>query len=318
MTRERGSAVTAMAVTALRRVGAAVLVVWTAATVAFVAVRLVPGDPVDTMLGIHAQVSDHIKAGIRADLGLDRSPLEQYGLYLSRLLQGDLGTSYQLRRPVVAVIGEQLGSTLQLTGLAFAIAAVLALGFAVVVRSRAGRSALSVVELLLVASPTFFTGLLLLTVFGFQLGWAPVLSSDRLEALVLPALTLALPVAAILGQVLREGIEGAERLPFVTSVLARGASPWRLRAVHTARHGAVGAVALGGYLLGSLLGGAVLVETVFARPGLGRVTLRAILDRDMPVIVGLVILSAVVFSVVNLLVDLAVRVLDPRTGGAER
>ena len=111
-------------VMALRRVGGGLVVVWVSATIAFLAVRLVPGDPVDTMLGIHAQVSDHIKDGIRADLGLDRPLYEQYALFLGRLLRGDLGTSYQLRKPVTEVLGEQLGSTLQLTGLAMAIAIV--------------------------------------------------------------------------------------------------------------------------------------------------------------------------------------------------
>jgi len=305
-------------VMALRRVGGGLVVVWVSATIAFLAVRLVPGDPVDTMLGIHAQVSDHIKDGIRADLGLDRPLYEQYALFLGRLLRGDLGTSYQLRKPVTEVLGEQLGSTLQLTGLAMAIAIVLAVGLALVVRRRAARAALSATELIVVAAPTFFTGLLLLSVFGFQLGWFPVLSSGRFEALILPAFTLALPVAAILGQVLRQGVDAAAREPFMLTALARGATPARLHIRHGFRHGAPGAVALGGYLLGSLLGGAVLVETVFARPGLGRVALRAILDRDMPVVVGIVVLSAVVFSVVNLLVDLAVGALDPRTRGGRR
>lgn len=304
------------AVTALRRVGGILVVVWAAATAAFFAVRLVPGDPVDTMLGIHAQVSDHIKDGIRADLGLDRSLPEQYLLFLGRLLRGDLGTSYQLRKPVIDVIGEQLGSTVQLTAVASVLAIVVAVGVALILRRRGSLAAVSAMELVIVAAPTFFSGLLLLSVFGFWLGWAPVLSSGRWEALVLPAVTLALPIAAFLGQVLRQGMDAASAEPFVVSAIARGATAARVRVRHTLRHGAVGAVALGGYLLGSLLGGAVLVETVFARPGLGRVTLRAILDRDMPVVVGLVVLSAVVFAIVNLLVDLAVNALDPRIGGA--
>lgn len=300
------------AVGVLRRLGGMLLVVGGAATAAFLAVRLVPGDPVDTMLGIHAQVSEHLKDGIRADLGLDRPLGEQYLLYLGRLVTGDLGTSYQLRKPVTTIIGEQLGATLQLTALAFLLALVVALLGAVLARGPLSRAVASTVELLVISAPTFWTGLLLLSVFGFQLGWFPVIATTRPEAVVLPAVTLALPIAGILSQVLRDGIEGAERQPFVTTVRARGVGPVRALTRHTLRHGALATVPLGGYLLGSLLGGAVLVETVFARPGLGRVALRAILDRDMPVVVGLVVLSAVVFCLVNLLVDVVVRVLDPR------
>jgi len=300
-------------VRSLRRLGGILLVVWGAATATFLAVRLVPGDPVDVMLGIHAQVSDHLKDAIRADLGLDRPLGEQYLLYLGRLVTGDLGQSYQLRKPVVAVIGEQLGATAQLTAVAFAAAIVLAVVGALLARGPLARSVASTVELVVASAPTFWTGMLLLSVLGFQLGWFPVLATSRPEAIVLPALTLALPVAGILSQVLREGIEAAEGRPFLTSVRARGAGPARVLLRHTLRHGTVVAVPLGGYLLGSLLGGAVLVETVFARPGIGRVTLRAILDRDMPVVLGVVVLSAVVFSLVNLVVDVLVGRLDPRS-----
>lgn len=296
----------------LRGLGGLLVVVWGAATLGFLAVRLVPGDPVDTMLGIHAQVGEHIKAQIRADLGLDRSPLEQYLAYLGRLLTGDLGRSYQLNTPVVDVIGQQLPSTLQLTAAAMMLAIVLALAAVLLARGRVGTAIASTVELVAVSAPTFWTGLLLLTVFGFGLGWFPVLSSSSPAALVLPALTLALPIGAILAQVLREGVTGALDQTFAQTARARGVGSARMLGRHGLRHGAVAAVAIGGYLVGSLLGGAVLVETVFARPGLGRVALRAILDRDMPVVLGLVILSALVVATVNLIVDLVLRRLDPR------
>jgi len=296
----------------LRGLGGLLVVVWGAATLGFLAVRLVPGDPVDTMLGIHAQVGEHIKEQIRIDLGLDRSPLEQYLAYLGRLLTGDLGRSYQLNTTVVEVIGQQLPSTLQLTAAAMVLAIALALASVLLARGRVGAAVASTLELVAVSAPTFWTGLLLLTVFGFGLGWFPVLSSSSPAALVLPALTLALPIGAILAQVLREGVTGALDQPFAQTARARGVGAARMLGRHGLRHGAVSAVAIGGYLVGSLLGGAVLVETVFARPGLGRVALRAILDRDMPVVLGLVILSALVVATVNLLVDLVLRRLDPR------
>ncbi|MCI2958573.1 ABC transporter permease [Agromyces atrinae] len=300
----------------VRAVGArllgVVVVLWGAATLAFLTLRLIPGDPVDVMLGPQAQVSEAVKQGIREDLGLDRPPVVQYVDYLARLVQGDLGMSYQLRMPVVDVIGRQLGATVQLTALALALAVVVALVVAVVARGRTLRSISAAVELVVVSAPVFWIGLVLLTIFSFTLHWFPVAGGSGLPGLVLPAVTLALPISALLSQVLRDGLERAEQQPFATTVRARGASEVRLVGVHTLRHAATNALTLTAYLIGSLLGGAVLVETVFGRPGIGRVTLTAITDRDMPVVMGIILMSALVFVIVNLLVDLAHRALDPR------
>lgn len=288
------------------------LVLWGAATVAFVAFRLIPGDPVSVMLGPQAQVSESVKDAIRADLGLDRPPWEQYGSYLLQLLRGDLGESYQLRMPVAEVIGRQLAATVQVSALALVLSAVIALASVVLVRGRTGRAVLSGVELVVLSSPVFWIGLVLLAVFSFWLGWFPVSGSGDAATLLLPAVTLALPVGALLSQVLRDGVEAAEREPFVLTVRARGASRTREIVHHTLRHAAAGGTTLAAYLVGSLLGGAVLVETVFARPGIGRVTLAAITDRDLPVITGVILLSALVFVVVNTLVELLAPVIDPR------
>lgn len=297
----------------LAGLAASVLVVlWGAATLAFVTFRLIPGDPVSVMLGPQAQVSEAVKDGIRAELGLDRPPLVQYLAYLGDLLRGDLGTSYQLRLPVTEVIGRQLGATLQLTALALLIAVVIALAVALLARGRVSSGIAATLELVVLSSPVFWIGLVLLSVFAFGLGWFPVSGSRNPATLVLPAVTLALPVAALLGQVLRDGIEAAERQPFALTVRARGAGPVRLTLRHTLRNGASGAVTLAAYFVGSLLGGAVLVETVFARPGIGRVTLSAITDRDLPVITGIIMLSALVFVVVNTIVELVDPVIDPR------
>ena len=289
-----------------------VIVLWGAATLAFLALRVIPGDPVDVMLGPQAQVSEQVKDAIRSELGLDRPPIEQYVAYLAQLLRGDLGESYQLRMPVTEVIGRQLGATLQLSALALLLAVAIALAVALLARGRAARGVAAGVELVILSSPVFWIGLLLLSVFAFGLGWFPVAGSRNPATIVLPAITLALPVAALLGQVLRDGIEAAERQPFALTVRARGAGPTRLTLHHTLRHGSSGAVTLAAYLVGSLLGGAVLVETVFARPGLGRVTLAAITDRDLPVITGIILLSAAVFVVVNIVVEVTHPLIDPR------
>lgn len=290
----------------------AVLVLWGAATLAFVAFRLIPGDPVSVMLGPQAQVSESVKDGIRAELGLDRPPFEQYLSYLGGLVRGDLGESYQLRMPVVEVIGRQLGATLQLSALALGLAVILAFAVALLTRRRVARAVVTGIELVILSSPVFWIGLILLSVFAFGLGWFPVTGSRNPATLVLPAVTLALPVAALLGQVLRDGIDTAERQPFAETVRARGAGPGWLTLRHSIRHGSAGALTLAAYLTGSVLGGAVLVETVFARPGLGRVTLAAITDRDLPVITGVILLSAFVFVIVSLATELLHPVIDPR------
>lgn len=293
-----------------------VIVLWGAATLVFLAFRVIPGDPVSVMLGPQAQVSEAVKDGIRAELGLDRPPLEQYLSFIGQLARGDLGESYQLRMPVTEVIGRQLGSTLQLAVLALVIAALLALAVALLARGPVARSVAAGVELVVLSSPVFWIGLLLLSVFAFGLGWFPVSGARNPATVVLPAVTLALPVAALLSQVLRDGLVQAERMPFAETVRARGASSSWFTLRHGLRHGAASAITLAAYLTGSVLGGAVLVETVFARAGLGRVTLAAITNRDLPVITGIILLSAVVFVAVNLVIELLHPLIDPRIRAA--
>lgn len=296
----------------LGRLGGLLLVVWGAATAGFLALTLIPGDPVEVMLGVQARVSEQVKAQIRTDWGLDEPPLVRYLQYLGRLATGDLGESYQLRSPVSSVIGEQLPATLQLTLLALVLALVLAAVATLAARGRRSTRVVSLLELTAVSSPTFWTGLVLIAVFVFQLGWFPIAETGSLRALVLPALTLALPVAGVISQVLRQGLDAASAQPFATTATARGIGGGRLLVRHTLRHAAADSVTLVGYLVGTLIGGAVLVETVFARPGLGRVTLRAIIDRDLPVVLGIILLAAVTFALINLAVDVLYRWIDPR------
>lgn len=288
------------------------VVVWAAATVGFIALMVIPGDPVDVMLGVQAQVSDSVRDQIRADWGLDQPAYLQYFDYMSRLVRGDLGVSYQLRTPVIEVMAQQVGPTLQLSAAAVLLAFAMAAAAALLGRGRRAKQVISLIELVVISSPTFWIGLLLLAVFAFQLNWFPVLSTAGLSALVLPALTLALPVAGITSQILRQGLDFAEGQPFATTAKSRGITPARLVATHTGRHAAMDTLTLSGFLVGSLLGGTVLVETVFARPGLGQIAIRAIIGRDLPVILGVIVLSAFIFAVVNLIVDLSYRALDPR------
>ncbi|WP_410585906.1 ABC transporter permease [Amycolatopsis sp. lyj-23] len=297
----------------VRRLAGALLVLFGAATLAFASLELIPGDPARAVVG-SAPATPEVLAAIRADLGLDRSLPERYFAYLGRLLHGDLGQSYQLQQPVGRIIGEQLAPTAQLALAAgvLAVAAAVLVATATAGRWPVLRILSQGLELVAVSTPTFWLGLVLLTVFSFGLHWFPVAGGTGTAGLVLPAVTLALPIAGELTQVLRRSTEEALTQPFVLTARARGVREGVVRLRHVLRHALVPLVTMTGWTLGSLLGGAVVVETVFARPGLGRVTLAAVTGRDFPVVTAVVLLSAVVFVVLNTAVDLLYRVIDPR------
>ncbi|MFF1874348.1 MULTISPECIES: ABC transporter permease [Streptomycetaceae] len=297
-----------------KRLAGAVAVLLGAATVAFTALQLIPGDPVTVMLGPGTAATPEIKAQIREQYGLDQPVALQYLHYLGNLLQGDLGESYQLQRPVAGLIGDQLWPTVQLALAALALAVVLAVTAAVATAGRrpALRAVATLLELLTVSSPPYWIGILLLTAFSFQLRIFPVAGDQDFSALVLPAVTLALPLTGVLAQVLREGLEAALGQPFAVTARSRGLSVTAVRLKHALRHAAVPLVTLVGWLTGSLLGGAVLVETVFARPGIGALTLQGTTNKDMPLVIGVVLLSAFVFVLLSTLVDLLYTVIDPR------
>ncbi|MFC4144763.1 ABC transporter permease [Micromonospora mangrovi] len=297
-----------------RRIGTGLVVLWAASTAAYLALLAAPGDTVDAIVGDGAD-TPQIRAEITAEWGLDRPPLVQYLDYLRRLAEGDLGRSYLLHRPVAEVIGEQLAPTLTLAAAAAGLGVLLALALAT---ATAGdrrpwlRRASSGTELLLVSTPTFLIGIVLLTVFSFRLGLFPVAGDQGLAALVLPAITLALPIAGLLAQVLRDALDRALDEPFVLTARSRGLRERAVLLRHALRHALLPAVTLAGWLFGILLGGAVIVEQVFGRPGLGQVTLAAVTGKDIPTVLAVVTLSAAVYVVVNTAADLAYLLIDPR------
>lgn len=300
-----------------RRLVGAVVVLWASVTVAFVALQLAPGSAVDALVPPSQRTPEAI-AAVTAEWGLDRPLLQQYTDYLVRLLHGDLGTSYQLQRPVAEVIGSQLGPTVQLALAGLAVALVLALVLAVSTAGRPWASRVAGgVELTVVSVPEFWLGIVLLFVFSFSLGWFPVAGADGLSSLVLPAVALGLGLFGVLSQVLREGVERSLEQPYTLSVRARGVSQTALRVRHSLRHASLPVVTLLGWLVGGLLGGVIVVEQVFGRPGIGVVALQAAQGRDLPVVLGVALLSALVYVVVNTIVDLVSLAIDPRlrTGG---
>ncbi|GAB2926136.1 ABC transporter permease [Nonomuraea sp. N2-4H] len=300
----------------IRRLGSGLAVLWAAATAAYLALLLAPGDTVDILVGDGPDTPE-IRAKIIAEWGLDRPEIVQYLSYLWRLLHGDLGRSYRLQQDVGEVLATQVGPTLQLTaaaaGIGIALAGVIALVTAG--RGRLARGAASLAELVAVSVPPFLIGILLLSLFSFTLGWFPVSGAQGPRALVLPALALALPIAGVLGQVLRGGLERALEQPFAVTARARGLTERALVARHALRHALIPAVTLAGWFTGALLGGTVITEVLFGRPGLGRVAMDAVQGRDMPVVMAVVLLSALVYVTISTLLDLAYRAIDPRIRG---
>ncbi|MFF2813564.1 ABC transporter permease [Streptomyces sp. NPDC058000] len=302
----------------VRRLALTVLVVLGAATAAFAAVHLAPGDPARTLLGNSAPTPT-LLAQVRADMGLDRPLLVQYGLFLGHLLTGDLGRSYQLQEPVSGLIGSQVGATVELAVSAFVLALVPSVLLAVATAGRpAWRRLSSSLELVAISSPPFWTGVLLLSLLSFRLHLFPVAGGDGLAGLVLPSVTLAIGLVGVFTQVLREEVERALTQPFVLSSRARGTGEFTVRMRHALRHAFIPMATLSGWTVGALLSGAVVVETVFNREGLGRITATAITNRDLPVVSGVVVVSAVLFTLINILVDWLYQVVDPRLKGAVR
>ncbi len=308
------------------RLSGAVLVAWVVATVVFFALRAAGGDPTEAILGgPGSQAGPDAVARARADYGLDRPLVVQYLVQLRRVATLDLGDSYARKVPVSELLAAQLPATLLLAALSLVLAWVLALGvatFAVRAQGRLGRMCAAVLrgsEVVATVMPHFWLGAVLIVVFASTLGWFPATSVGADPAgLVLPTVTLAVPVAGFLGQLMRDSLEEATAAPFATTARARGASASRLLWRHTLRHAVLPAVALSGWAFGSLLSGAVVVETLFGRPGLGRLLLDATTSRDVPVVVGAVVVVAVGYVLVMALVDVAERLLDPRQDASAR
>lgn len=302
------------------RLGQAAVVVWTAFTVTFAIQRLVPGDPVALMLsgrnGFEA-VSPQDLARARAELGFDRPLVVQYLHALASALRGDLGVSIQTGRPVSAMLAEALPSTLALGSTALVLSLLSGTLLAVAANLPRGGAA-RILPALGVSLPPFLIGLLLIQVFALHWRWFPSLGGSGLPGLVLPACTLAIPGAALVAQVLGRSLAETLREPYVETLRATGAGRFRVVVRHGLRNAAIPAVTVAGLLTGGLIGGAVVVETVFSRPGIGRVAQFAVTTQDLPVVQGVVVLAALGFAVVNLGVDLLYPVLDPRVRAAGR
>lgn len=296
------------------RIAAGVAVLWAAASLAFIVLQMLPSDPVQVIYGPDATVTQEMRDQIRAEYGLDRPLWEQYGAFIARIAQGDFGTSYQQRRSVIDIVTSELPATIELASWAVLVAVSMATLSALLTAGRKGwlRSLVSGAELVAVSMPPFWIGIVLLTFLSFQWPIFPVMGDTGWRSLVLPVATLSLALFGTLSQVMRQEMDIALEQPFVLSARTRGISEWSVRWRHALRHAAIPALTISAEMFGYLLAGAIITEQVFGRPGLGRITLQAVRNQDIPVVVGVVLLVAFVFVVTNIVVDILYRVIDPR------
>ncbi|MDO5669072.1 MAG: ABC transporter permease [Corynebacterium sp.] len=300
----------------LRRIGQAVLVLFITYTLAFILLTALPSDGVMARYASpDLALSNEEIARIREAYGADDPLLIQYLGALGGFLTGNYGYSVQTGTPVSTLIVEALPGTIALSVSAFILAVILALGIAVLATTRTFGfigDAVRSLPALMVSLPTFWLGIVIIQIVSFQLGWVPIIGASTVQALILPTLTLAVPISAPLAQVLIRSIDEVQRQPFIQAVRARGAGEAWIFWHNVLRNAMLPALTMAGLLFGELVGGAVVTEAVFGRAGIGQMTVQAVANRDTPVLLAVVVIAATLYVLINLLVDLLYPVLDPR------
>lgn len=310
--------------------------------IVFLMMAAIPGDPVEIMLG-DQQVTEGQRQAIRHDMGLDLPPLERYGLFLSNSVRGNFGVSYFHRRPVADVIAERLPATIELTLVALIVALVTAIPLGVLAAVKKNTlfdRAATVTSLMGISLPGFWFGLLLILLFGVTFQILPVSGRsdfdsnilpithfllidtllagnpkafwDALLHLAMPALTLGLPMAAVLMRVTRTSMLEVLRQDYVTFAEAKGLRPMRVLFRHALKNALIPTVTVAALEVGSLLGGSMIVETVFGWPGLGRLVVDSIFTRDYPLVQAAVLLYAFIYVLLNFIADILYTLLNPR------
>lgn len=297
----------------------------------FLLIRMAPGDPAMVLAGEAGAADEQFLEQVREDFGLDKPLPVQLALYVGNVLTLDLGQSYRAQRPVVDMLFERLPATLLLTGSAYAFALIVGplLGAIAATRPRTiFDSVLMVVALFFYATPIFWVGLLLILVFSVQLGWLPAFGMqsmipvsgalahalDVARHLILPALTLGLFYIAVYVRLTRASMLETASLDYVKTARAKGLPEWRVATAHVLRTALLPIITFAGLQAGHLVGGAVVVETVFAWPGIGRLAFDALFQRDYNLLLGVFLLSALMVVTFNMITDILLRIADPRIG----
>ncbi|MFW0793271.1 ABC transporter permease [Gordonia sp. CPCC 205515] len=298
----------------------AILVLLSAASLAWFSQLVVPGDRATAILNLRngnerIYTADQL-APVNSEFGFDDPLIVQWLHYLQGLAHGDLGTSYTQYKPVSEIIGNQIGPSLILTLSALVLAWIIAVvvSLATVKRGREVSGFGSAFEAFTASLPHYWVGVILLVIFAVQIPIFPVIGGTGLWGSVLPVLTLAIPLSGFLGQVIRDEFDKVLDQPFITTARARGLGDTAVRLGHGLRHAVVPAVSLSGWALGALISGAVIVENIYGRPGIGQVLVTAVNTRDVPTVAGIVVVVAAIYIIANLVVDLAYHLIDPRLG----
>lgn len=297
-----------------RRLIGAIPVLWGVVTLVFCIMRVLPGDPAALMLSEGGGSAESI-AALRADLGLDAPLLVQYGRYLFDVLRGDLGVSLFTQRSVVATIAEQLPSTIELAVASMLVAILLGTTIGIVTAVKHGTwldSLGTTLSITGVSIPVFWSGLLLIWLFSLQLNLLPATGNGGLAHLIMPALVLGFASAGAIARLVRASLLDVLDSDFVNTARAKGLQERTLLLRHALKNAFIPVITIIGLQFGFLLGGTVVTETIFARRGIGRLVLDSILWKDFPVVQGVVLLIALIYTVVNLSVDVAYAYLDPR------
>lgn len=296
-----------------QRLLALMVTIFFVAITIFLMVRLLPGDPARVIAGVLASAQE--VARIRVDLGLDKPLLVQLGIFIGNLFQGDLGVSARTSQPVLSEILTHLPYTLALAGVSMAIAIVVGIPLGAL----AARHAHTIIDFIIstlvlvgISMPVFWLGLMLIIIFAINLHWLPAAGASSLQSIVLPALTLAAFSVAFVARITRSSVLEVLGLDYVRTARAKGIRERLILWRHALRNALIPIITITGLQFGTLLGGAILTETVFGWPGLGQLLVNSIFSRDYPMVQGLVIVFAFLFALVNLIVDLLYQAIDPR------
>ncbi|MCP4384291.1 MAG: ABC transporter permease [Hyphomicrobiales bacterium] len=305
-----------------RRIGAAALTMAAASIVIFAFIHLIPGDPLYVLLGDGATPEQ--ADALSAKLGLDRPIYEQYLTWLGNVLHGDLGTSLFFQEPVLSVIADGAETSILLACITLIWVTIIGIPIGMIAATRQGTlidQSASGIAMFFASVPTFWVGLYLILIFAAWLGWLPSsgfpsIFDDgglaNLRYLLLPSLALAAPNAALILRLTRSSMLDVSRQDYIRTARAKGIRPWRVTVKHIFRNALLAVVSAFGFTFAALISEAVVTETVFALPGIGRLVVQSILRRDYPVIQGVILITVMLYLIINLAVDLTNRALDPR------
>lgn len=297
----------------LSRLLGAILTLFITWTVVFGAIRLAPGDPVLLMLQ-GTPISDAAIDAARIKLGVDRPLTVQYVSFLGNALRGDFGDSFRSHQPVTSLIAAEFPFTLQLAVGGFVVGVLMGgiLGIIAGIKPNGWTDTICMTLALAGLSlPSFWIGMILIQVFATELGWLPVLGTG-FDALILPSITLGLFIAGGLARLIRNSIIEVMAQDYIRTAYAKGLTVTRVIAKHAMRNALIPPLTLLGIQFALLIGGAVVTETVFARPGIGRLLVQAVLEKDFPVVQGVVVLTTAAYVLINLAIDIAYSIIDPR------